>query len=98
MDYVCKGRNPVPDYGIGEVVEKGIPYLKGANSITTPPIRRIWDGMSRGIAPADTYRQIGGVGGALAGEAERIYQQLPEAEQRIAKRAASKNSKKLNPP
>jgi hypothetical protein len=47
---------------------------------------RIWEGMLQGRSAADTLRAIGGVGGALAGEADRILQSLGEDDQRIARR------------
>ncbi len=49
-------------------------------------LTRIWDGLANGVEPAVTYGEIGGVGGALAGEAQRIYQSLNDQEKRIAKR------------
>jgi hypothetical protein len=46
-----------------------------------PPLQftlsRIWEGMSNGIPPAQTYREIGGVAGSLAQEAQRLYDELP---------------------
>jgi hypothetical protein len=39
-------------------------------------LTRIWEGMVQGRAPAETLRQIGGVGGALAVEAQRLYDGL----------------------
>jgi len=43
--------------------------------------------MERGEEPGATLRQIGGVGGALAGEAQKIYKTLTDAEQETARRA-----------
>ncbi len=59
---------------------------EGALPLLQFALTRIWEGITRGVAPADTYRQIGGVGGALAGEAQRIYDDLGDDEKRIAKR------------
>lgn len=50
-------------------------------------LTEIWRGLEQGHAAADTLTQIGGVGGALAGRAQAIYQKLSEAEQAIARRA-----------
>lgn len=59
---------------------------EGALPLLQFALRRIWDGMTCGVAPAETYQKIGGVGGALAGEAQRIYDELRDTEKRIAKR------------
>ncbi len=49
-------------------------------------LTRIWEGLADGREPAETLEAIGGVGGALAGEAQRIYESLSEPEQKIAQR------------
>ena len=59
---------------------------EGALPLLQFALTRIWDGLTQGIEPAETYRKIGGVGGALAGEAQRIYEGLPDDQKRIAKR------------
>jgi serine/threonine protein kinase len=48
---------------------------------------RIWEGLREGTDPGETLRAIGGVGGALAGEAQRIFASLTPQDQRIARRA-----------
>lgn len=50
-------------------------------------LSQIWEGLLAGRAPADTLRQLGGVGGALAGKARAIYGALSDPEQAIARRA-----------
>jgi hypothetical protein len=50
-------------------------------------LTRIWEGLAEGITPADTLQRIGGVGGALAGEAERLYARLQKTDQVIARLA-----------
>ncbi|HKQ05779.1 MAG TPA: GH25 family lysozyme [Blastocatellia bacterium] len=51
-------------------------------------LTRIWEGMARGVKPSDTLREIGGVGGALAREAQRLYDSLQsDADKAIARRA-----------
>lgn len=48
---------------------------------------KIWEGLAEGKAPGATLEKIGGVGGALAGEAQRIYDQLDDSnKQDIARR------------
>jgi hypothetical protein len=59
----------------------------GALPLLQFALSRIWDQMEHGVLPAKTLEQIGGVGGALANEATRLYQALPEPDQRIARRA-----------
>jgi hypothetical protein len=58
----------------------------GALPLLQFALLRIWEGLLRGQPAAETLRQIGGVGGALAGEADRIFASLPEGDQRIARR------------
>lgn len=50
-------------------------------------LTRIWDGLRAGRPAAITLREIGGVGGALAGRAQDLYDALDPSAQRIAKRA-----------
>ena len=59
---------------------------EGALPLLQFALTRIWEGLLEGIVPATTLEQIGGVGGALAGEAQRIYDSLPPTEQAIARR------------
>ena len=58
----------------------------GALPLLQFALTRIWDGLRHNVAPAKTLEQIGGVGGALAGEAQRIYEQLGDNQRLIAKR------------
>ncbi|MFM9103113.1 MAG: hypothetical protein ACKOPS_17985, partial [Cyanobium sp.] len=60
--------------------------LDGALPLLQFALLRIWEGLLRGQPAAATLRQIGGVGGALAGEADRIQTSLPDGDQRIARR------------
>ncbi len=41
-------------------------------------LTRIWDGFRKGVSSADTVRALGGVGGALAEEAKRLYDSLSD--------------------
>jgi WD40 repeat protein len=47
----------------------------------------IWEGMQAGKEPGATLREIGGVGGALAGKAQQIFDKLDSTEQATAQRA-----------
>jgi hypothetical protein len=58
----------------------------GALPLLQFTLLRIWEGLWRGQPAAESLRQMGGVGGALAGEADRILASLPERDQRIARR------------
>jgi hypothetical protein len=59
---------------------------EGALPLLQFALTRIWDGLKIGVEPVKTLEQIGGVGGALALEAQRIYQSLNEQEKKIAQR------------
>ena len=59
---------------------------EGALPLLQFALTQIWSGIRKGIEPADTLEKIGGVGGALAGEAERIFDSLSEEEKAIARR------------
>jgi len=50
-------------------------------------LTRIWDGFRQGVSSADTVRELGGVGGALAKEAERLYKGLNDDQKAVARRA-----------
>lgn len=58
----------------------------GALPLLQFSLARIWDGLSEGKTPTTTYREMGGVGGALAGEAQKTYDRLSVAEKSIAQR------------
>lgn len=60
---------------------------EGALPLLGFALSQIWEGLMAERAPADTLRQIGGVGGALAGKAQEIYGALSEAEKATARRA-----------
>ena len=59
---------------------------EGALPLLQFALTQIWTGLAEGREPAETLRAIGGVGGALAKEAQRIFESLNSEEQRIAKR------------
>jgi len=60
---------------------------EGALPLLQFALVRLWKGLTQGIAPAETLNQIGWVGGALAQEAERLYQSLSEDDKPVARRA-----------
>lgn len=50
-------------------------------------LKRIWDGVSEGNSPTTTLQILGGVGGALAEEAQQLYARLTPDDQQVAQRA-----------
>ncbi len=58
---------------------------EGALPLLQFALTKIWEGLVA-EEPAKILQKIGGVGGALAGEAQRIYQSLTPEEQGIARR------------
>ncbi|MEO1146535.1 MAG: ATP-binding protein [Cyanobacteria bacterium J06638_22] len=59
---------------------------QGALPLLQFALQRIWEGLEGGYDPLETLNKIGGVGGALAEEAQKLYNSLSEAEQKIAPR------------
>ena len=59
---------------------------EGALPLLQFALTRIWEGLEQGNSPTKTLKAIGGVGGALAGEAQRIYSSLNDKEKDIARR------------
>lgn len=64
----------------GEGRQGSLPLLQFALS-------RIWEGLLDGKEPGRTLAECGGVGGALADEAERLYRDLSADEKATARRA-----------
>ena len=58
---------------------------EGALPLLQFALTRIWEGLNDGKTPAATYRYIDGVGGALAGKAQDLYNKLSSSEQAIAR-------------
>lgn len=50
-------------------------------------LTRIWEGMRAGKDPGETLRELGGVGGTVAGKAQEIFDKLDLAEQATIQRA-----------
>jgi ABC-type branched-subunit amino acid transport system substrate-binding protein len=59
---------------------------EGALPLLQFALEQIWVGLQEGDTPAKTLETIGGVTGALAGKAQRIYDSLESTEQKIARR------------
>lgn len=49
-------------------------------------LTKIWEGLEKGKPPAEILENLKGVGGALAGEAQRVFDNLTEKQQKIARR------------
>ena len=58
---------------------------EGALPLLQFALTQIWEGLRDGVKPADTLEKIGGVGGALANEAKRLYYSLTPEQQKIAR-------------
>lgn len=75
------------DSAIIELLIKDTEGREGALPLLQFALTRIWEGLTEGKEPTETLKAIGGVGGALAGEAQRIYDSLScEQEKEIARR------------
>jgi hypothetical protein len=59
---------------------------EGALPLVQFALEQIWVGLQNGKEPAETLESIGGVGGALAGKAQKIYENLDSTEREIARR------------
>jgi WD40 repeat protein len=79
-----RGR-PLDDAVVDLLVKESL-GRDGALPLLQFGLMRIWEGMRQGQSPVHTLRAIGGVGGALAGEADQLHQSLSPDEQRIAQR------------
>ncbi|WP_414587920.1 WD40 repeat domain-containing protein, partial [Scytonema sp. PCC 10023] len=74
------------DEAVVNLLLKDTEGREGALPLLQFALTRVWDGLKNGVEPVKTLEQIGGVGGALADEAQRIYQTLNEQEKKIAQR------------
>ncbi|MBP5976838.1 ATP-binding protein, partial [Brasilonema sp. CT11] len=74
------------DEAVVNLLLKDTEGREGALPLLQFALTRIWEGLKVGVEPVKTLEQIGGVGGALADEAQRIYQSLNEQEKKIAQR------------
>lgn len=58
---------------------------EGALPLLQFALMQIWEGLREGTDPAATLARLGGVGGALANEAQRLYGDLTPEQQRVAR-------------
>jgi len=85
----------VPAKRAGRALDEGAVQLlieqsknqEGALPLLQSALSKIWEGLRHGQSATETLRKIGGVGGALAGQAQSIYQNLSEDEQQITQRS-----------
>jgi hypothetical protein len=73
--------------GTVELLVRETASEEGALPLLQFTLAKIWDGLIKGTPPADTLRELGGVGGSLAQEAKRLFDGLDPAEKSIARRA-----------
>ncbi|MEM9806387.1 MAG: AAA family ATPase [Cyanobacteria bacterium P01_D01_bin.56] len=59
---------------------------EGALPLLQFALTRIWEELNEGKSPVETYREMDGVGGALAKRAQVIYEKLSESEKSVARR------------
>jgi energy-coupling factor transporter ATP-binding protein EcfA2 len=59
---------------------------EGALPLLQFALTHIWEELKQGVHPAVTLEHVGGVGGALAGEASHIYASLSDLDKQIARR------------
>jgi WD40 repeat protein len=74
------------DEAIVELLIKDTQGREGALPLLQFALTCIWESLTQGKEAAATLKEIGGVGGALAGEAQRIYDSLSPEEKDIARR------------
>ena len=74
------------DEAVVNLLLKDTEGREGALPLLQYALTRIWSGLKIGIEPAKTLEQIGGVGGALADEAQSIFDSLSDEEKKIAQR------------
>lgn len=77
--------HPLDESTIQLLIEQTI-GRNGALPMLQFALTQIWEGLSENKSPAQTLESIGGVGGALAGEAQRVYESLNINEQEITQR------------
>lgn len=84
-----------PASRVGRPLDEGLVDLllsqaagnEGALPLLSFTLARLWEGVLADKPPSLTLSELGGVGGALAGEASRIFSQLDAAGQATARRA-----------
>jgi WD40 repeat protein len=67
------------DRGTVELLAQETIGREGALPLLQFALNRIWEGLAAGTSPADTLRELDGVGGALAVEADRLLKDVAAA-------------------
>ena len=81
----ARSGRPLEEAVVDRLVEQSL-GRDGALPLLQFALRRLWEGLRQGRPAAETLRAIGGVGCALAGEADRLHQSLSADDQRLARR------------
>jgi hypothetical protein len=86
LEPAARGGHPIDDSTVNLLVSQ-TEGREGALPLLQFVLMRIWDGMTHGVIPAQTVERLGGVGGALAAEAQQLYDRLDPDQGQIARRA-----------
>ena len=73
------------DEAVVTLLLKDTERREGALPLLQFALTRIWEGLKEGDKPIETYQKIDGVGGALADEAQRIFNKLSDEDKKIAR-------------
>jgi hypothetical protein len=80
-----KAGNPIDQITVNRMI-KETKGREGALPLLQFALEKIWEELGKGKEPAETLENIGGVGGALAKGAKRIYKKLTSEEKEISRR------------
>jgi hypothetical protein len=83
----AKRANRPLEFDVVESLVRQTYRREGALPLLQFALGSIWDGLLKGIDPARTLDELGGVATALAREAQRLYERLDERGKQIARRA-----------
>lgn len=78
--------HPFSDDFVNALIDQ-VKERDGALPLLQFTLTRVWEGLGAGVDPGVTLTRLGGIGGALAGEAERIYRGSAPPQQAIIRRA-----------
>ena len=81
----ARSGRPLEEAVVDRLVEQTLGF-DGALPLLQFALQCLWEELRQDRPAAATLRAIGGVGGALAGEADRLHQSLSADDQRIARR------------
>jgi hypothetical protein len=70
--------NPLDQGTVDLLVEQAIGQAGALPSLQFT-LARIWEGLAKGTPASETLRELGGVGGALASEADRLVEELAKS-------------------